>query len=382
VASLRHVVLVRSTYSPSGGAERVALSLLQGLLQRDVRVTLLTLPNQKWPLADPRLEVVPVGISRGNRLIKAWHFNRRVNRYLSRHQAACTLSLDKITTFTHLHAGGGTHKTFLKIRNSNSNRLAAFIRRYSLFHNYILHIERKGFENPLLQKVRCNSRMVQRDIADDYNVPADKLVVVHSGIRWRQMAETYSRRTDIAQTLGRQYAIDPHWPALLFLGSGFERKGLDIAVQGLAAMPAGYHLIVVGKGAPQPYLRLAGALGLTGRVHFLGAQPDGWRFATLCKAIVLPSYYDPFGGAAAEGHAMGLPVLVSDRTGYADWVAHGQNGIVLKTPMRAERVRQAFEELSRLIAQPQWTAEQMREHARNVDDEVILDKLMTDFLPS
>jgi hypothetical protein len=33
-----------------------------------------------------------------------------------------------------------------------------------------------------------------------------------------------------------------------------------------------------------------------------------------------------------------------------------------------------------LIEHPQWTAEQLREHARQVDDDVILERLMEDFL--
>ena len=85
-----------------------------------------------------------------------------------------------------------------------------------------------------------------------------------------------------------------------------------------------YHLIVVGKGVSRPYLKLALSLGIKERVHFLGPQPAGWRYATLCKVLILFSQYDPFGGAAAEGHAMGAPVLVSDKTGYSDMVLHGQ----------------------------------------------------------
>jgi UDP-glucose:(heptosyl)LPS alpha-1,3-glucosyltransferase len=380
MTDLKHIVLIRSTYSPSGGVERVTLSLIYGLLAKGLDVTLLTLPRQQWPVVDPRLQIVPLGINRGHRFFQAWAFNHAVNRYLQRNWAGCVLSLDKVTTFTHLHAGGGTHQSFLRIKDQYANRWARIARTFSLFHRYILYLERKGFENPRLQKVRCNSQLVKADIQRDYGVPEEKLVMIHSGIQWQAIGDEYKRRAEIAQELCRQHGLDPRWNMLLFLGSGFSRKGLDIAIRGLAVMSSGYHLVVVGKGAANPYRRLAASLGLGGRIHFLGPQTRGWRYASLCKALVLPSQYDPFGGASAEGHAMGVPVLVSDRTGYAVRVIHGENGVVLKTPMSAERIERAFSELARMIAFPQWTPDQLRNHARQVDDDVILEQLLDKFL--
>jgi UDP-glucose:(heptosyl)LPS alpha-1,3-glucosyltransferase len=167
---------------------------------------------------------------------------------------------------------------------------------------------------------------------------------------------------------------------LLFLGSGFSRKGLDVAIRGLRHITRDYHLVIVGKGRSGSYQKLASDMGFGDRVHFLGPQPSGWRFAALARAVVLPSQYDPFGGAAAEGHGMGIPVLVSDKTGYADGVIDGQNGVILKTPMTDSAVRQAFTRLQALIENPMWTAEQFREHARQVDDDVVLERLVEDFL--
>lgn len=374
------IVLVRSTYASFGGVERVALSLITGLLQRGVKVRVLTMPRQPWPLSDSQLNIIPLGISRGHRLVKAWVFNQAVNRYLSANPCDCIFSLDKVTRFTHLHAGGGTHKTFLKIKRRYSSAIARLLLNFSLFHRYMIHLERKGFENPELKKVRCNSQMVMDIIAHDYGVDPEKMVLVHSGIRWKEMQSTFVNRDEVGQALCDEHGIDPRWTSLLFLGSGFLHKGLDIAIRGLSIMPSTYHLVVVGKGAPRPYHRLATRLGLDGRVHFLGPQPKGWRYGSFCKAVVLPSQYDPFGGASAEGHAMGLPVLVSDKTGYADWVIPGENGVILKTPISTKGIKDAFSELVHLIEHPVRTPEELRDHARNVDDDVILDKLLEEFL--
>jgi UDP-glucose:(heptosyl)LPS alpha-1,3-glucosyltransferase len=373
------IALVRSTWASFGGVERVALSLINGLLQKGVRIRVLTMPRQQWPLSDSNLEIVHLGLSRGHRLLKAWAFNRAVNRHLNCHPCDCILSLDKVTRFTHLHAGGGTHKTFLDIKKRYSSPISRLFLKLSLFHRYMIYLERKGFESPGLKKVRCNSQMVMDVIERDYGVDRSKLVLVHSGIRWKEMQETYRRREAVGRALCRENGFDPNWKSLLFLGSGFLHKGLDIAIRGLHAMSPDYHLVVVGKGATRIYHRLAASLGLAGRIHFLGPQPKGWRYASFCKAVVLPSHYDPFGGASAEGHAMGLPVLVSDMTGYADWVIQGENGIILKTPMSAQRIRESFAALEKIIEQPAWSSDRLRNHARNVDDDIILDQLLEKF---
>jgi UDP-glucose:(heptosyl)LPS alpha-1,3-glucosyltransferase len=377
---LKKIALIRSTYSPFGGVERVALGLIDGLLNNGIDVTLLTFPGQPWPVSNERLHLVPMGIFRTHRLVQAWSFEHAVAGYLQRHAFDWVFSLDKVTTFTHLHAGGGTHRTFLRIKAGYSGRLSRFFRRFSLFHRYILHLEKKGFENRLLVKVRCNASMVRRDIQVDYGVPEEKLCVIHSGIRWQEMGETFANRAVVGEALRRRHGIDSGWSCLLFLGSGFDRKGLDIAIKGLAAMPSDFHLLVVGKGAAGPYRKLAERLNLDGRVHFLGPQPQGWRYAALCKALILPSRYDPFGGAAAEGHAMGVPVLVSDKTGYADYVIHKENGVILATPMSDEKIAAAFEHLHQLIIKPVKSADALRANIQCLDDAAILERLLNEFL--
>ena len=133
------------------------------------------------------LNIVSVGIGRGNRLLQAYSFNRGVNTYLKRYSANIILSLDKVTGFTHLHAGGGTHKTFLNLRRRYSSAIGNLLRLISPFHHYLLYVEKKGFESPKLVRVRCNSQMVKEDVQREYGVPSEKLVVIHSGIRWKAM---------------------------------------------------------------------------------------------------------------------------------------------------------------------------------------------------
>jgi len=375
-----NIAVIRSSYSAYGGVERTTVSIIKGLLDAHAKVSLLTWPYQDWPIRHENLRVVSLGTHRGNRFLKAWLFDRAVNKYLLKNTFTCILALDRITQFTHLHAGGGTHKSFLRIKNENSSAVRRTFRKLSLFHVYTLYLEKNGFVNPKLKKIRCNSNLVKDDISQNYHVDQNKLQVIYSSIDWKGIDEIFQQHSVVANRLCKKHNLLPEWNYLLFLGSGFSRKGLDIAIEGLQFLPDSYHLLIVGNGSQRPYLAEASKMGLTYRVHFLGPQHKGWKYASMCKALVLPSRYDPFGGAAAEAQAMGLPVMVSDKTGYAEWILRGKNGVILNTPATKERIQNAFTALLRLIDAPVMTPTQIREYNKNLDNTIITKRLIREFL--
>lgn len=375
----RKIAIVRSSYSPYGGAETLTLAIIRELLNLGLKVSLLTFPRQQWPLIHPNLTKVALGYHRGNRLWKLWFFERSVRTYLETHPFECVFSLDLVSTFTHLHAGGGSHRTFLRMRNEISSPFERLFRRASPFHAYTVFLQEKGFANPMLKKIHCCSNMVADDLHKDYQVPLDRMQIIYNGIDWEGIGSFFRRRGELAEELCRKNGLSLANNWLLFLGSGFSRKGLDIAITGLTSLPESYHLLVVGSDNPRTFANQASLLGINHRVHFIGPQEEGWKFSSICKALVLPSRYDPFGLAAAEAQAMGLPVLVSERTGYVELVTPGQNGVILDN-FSTERIHHTFRELLRLIESPRMSPLEIRDSIRKLDNSVILKKLVCEFL--
>jgi len=138
----KNIAVIRSTFSPYGGAETLAVDLIHGILDVPCRVHLLTTPGQNWPLDHAGLTIVPLPIYSNQRLLEAWSFEKAVNDYLKRHPFDIVFSIDRVTSYTHLHAGGGTHKSFLTAKNHGSSPAERVFRKTSLFHRYILHLER------------------------------------------------------------------------------------------------------------------------------------------------------------------------------------------------------------------------------------------------
>lgn len=377
MVDIKKIALIRSSYSPYGGAETLTAELILRILKTDVEISLLTLPNQNWPMTHPRLKIIPLGSLIKNRLWQLWRFEYAVRDYLSAHSFDAVFALDRVSCFTHFHGGGGSHKTFLRLKNETSSAPARWFRKMSLFHACNLYIERKGFHNSMLKKIHCCSKMVVRDISVDYQVASEKFQVIYNGINWREIGEAFNKRDVIGDELLRKHRFNPSHHRLLFLGSGFDRKGLDIAINGLVFLPESYHLIVVGKDHCGAYIRQSEKLGLQNRVHFLGPQPQGWKYASICKAMILPSRYEPFGLAAAEVQAMGLPVLVSENTGYAELIQAGRNGIVIKNN---EDIKNAFQALQNLIENAPLSPSQIREEISCLDNDIISEKIIREFL--
>lgn len=143
---------------------------------------------------------------------------------------------------------------------------------------------------------------------------------------------------------------------VLFVGRLIPRKGADHLLRGFAAYamqsPAeprspGPELILAGSGPEAESLaRLAGDLGIAGRVRLLGAVPPG-NMGDLYRAadvFVLPSLEEGMSNALLEAVSHGLPVIVTDTGGTAE-LAQGNGRIVGRGD--PEGIARALAELER-----------------------------------
>lgn len=114
------------------------------------------------------------------------------------------------------------------------------------------------------------------------------------------------------------------------------RKNVDVVLRALAELPPDirFRYTVVGDGPLRPQLeRLAGSLGLVGRVRFVGRVSDSDLHLHLAAAdlFVLTSgvsstTVEGFGIVYLEANAHGLPVLAARCGGAAEAVEEGVSG--------------------------------------------------------
>lgn len=315
------LALVRQRYTAFGGAEQFVARAMQVLQNQGATVSLLT---RQWQTG--ATEAVVCNPFYLGTVWRDWGFARCVCRALAQRQFDLVQSHERIACCDIYRAGDGVHREWLKQRARSLPYWRRLGIAFNPYHRYTLAAERKLFGAARLKAVICNSRMVQQEIRDYFDVPEEKLHLIYSGVDlslFHPRSQTL-HRSAIRERLG----INADTPVFLFVGSGFARKGVAPLLHGLTAVPDA-QLIVVGhdKHATR-YQRLARQLGLSQRTHFVGAQKELPPFYGAADALVLPTLYDPFPNVALEALGCGLPVLTSYKSGAAELIVNGQNGYV------------------------------------------------------
>ena len=102
---------------------------------------------------------------------------------------------------------------------------------------------------------------------------------------------------------------------MLFVGSGFERKGLGPLIEAMARhRDRGARLVVAGKGERGPYEARPRGSASPERMTWTGPRADVERLYAAADLVALPARYEPFGNVHLEALASGRPVL-TERSG-------------------------------------------------------------------
>lgn len=166
------------------------------------------------------------------------------------------------------------------------------------------------------------------------------LAIGSSGVAWYRACGVPEERifpfayvTDAVPAAGRDARVaGTSELSLVFVGQLIRRKGCDLLLRSLAALPArGWSLTLAGDGPERAELeRLARDLQIADRLSFKGALPMA-ACRTLIGAadlLVLPSRHDGWGAVANEALMRGVPVLCSDHCGAGDLLEEDWRGEV------------------------------------------------------
>ena len=325
------IAIIRQRYNPYGGAERFVERALGALANEGAEVTLITRNWDGAPREGFRQITCDPAYSRllGGRTARDRSFAACAQGEMARGGFDITQSHERIPGCMIFRAGDGVHAAWLAHRARVLGPLQRLSQRVSAYHRYVLAAEKAMFEHPALRAVICNSPMVAAEVSNYYGLSADKLPVIYNGV---DIAAFHPSLADEFRAATRaQAAIPQDAPLLLFVGSGFERKGVPQLLRAFAAARTEEaHLVIVGADRKLKAMQaLAARLGVARRVHFTGPLKDVRPWYGAADGFVLPTLYDPCPNAALEALACGLPVVTSTTCGAQAWVSAGDNGWVV-----------------------------------------------------
>src|SRR5262249_41664693 len=239
------------------------------------------------------------------------------------------LSLERVWRCDVYRAGDGAHRAWLARRRKFEVPLKQFVRGASRKHRDLLHLEESLFEKRKAGRVIVASQMVAHEIADLYRYPADKINVVRNGVPLHRFRFDPALRERCRSEL----KLKQDQIALLFAGSGWERKGLLFAIEAMALCKnRKMRLLVAGRGDARQYRTMRLRFWRENPVQFLGEVADLVPVYTAADIFILPTIYDPFSNACLEALASGLPVITTRSNGFSEIIEDRVHGSIVDNP--------------------------------------------------
>src|SRR5688572_28376941 len=169
--------------------------------------------------------------------------------------------------------------------------------------------------------------MVRDEIRQAFRVPEEKLRLIHNAVDSNAFSPALREHRKATRAKLR---IADDAIVYLFVGSGFERKGVATAIEALAKLPPPAHLVIVGRDKHlKRYAALARRRGVERRVTLTGPLNDVKPWYGAADVFVLPTIYDPLPNAALEAMACGLPLITTTKSGAAELIADRDAGFVI-----------------------------------------------------
>jgi glycosyltransferase involved in cell wall biosynthesis len=125
--------------------------------------------------------------------------------------------------------------------------------------------------------------------------------------------------------------VEPGRPRVLCVAHLYRRKRVDVLLRAFARVGGNAVLRIAGVGPEKSRLeRLAGQLGIAGRVDFLGHLPFARLVAEYrnAAAFALPSAQEGFGIVFLEAMASSLPVVAARAAAVPEVVVDGSTGLL------------------------------------------------------
>jgi UDP-glucose:(heptosyl)LPS alpha-1,3-glucosyltransferase len=321
---LMNIVLVRRGYARTGGAENYLKRLGSALVERGYGTKLYT--TEEWPEGE-----WPYGPLMRFKASSPWLFAQQIQK--NQKPGEILFSLDRVFACDCYRAGDGVHRVWLERRVAHEPAWRSRFRFLNPKHREILELERNLFGRAGAKKVIANSKLVKNEIVREFGYSSDNIALIYNGLPPVELKTNPRSRPE----LRRQWELRDEEIAILFAGSGWERKGLNYALEAVRPIKnADIRLLIAGSGTKPA--------NIPKNVRFLGPVADMPSLYAASDLFILPTIYDPFSNACLEALSFGMPVITTASNGFAEIIESGVHGQIIDRPNDTGAIRKAIED--------------------------------------
>lgn len=194
---------------------------------------------------------------------------------------------------------------------------------FHISKNYLSYLK---YSSHLIDKIICISERIEQVLTED-GIPAEKLVVIHSGIDLKKFNKTMPvnlyKKYNIPQNniiVGTIAALVGHkdYPTFLYAAKQVIESNPNIT------------FIALGSGKDERKIKnLAEELNLRERFIFAGFQENAGSFLKGFDIFVLSSKLEGLGTSILDAMALGIPVIATEAGGIPEIIKNGKNGLLV-----------------------------------------------------
>lgn len=317
----------------AGGAERVALTLLQHLDRRDFSYTLVVLDDGNGAFIDRIPDDVRL-ITLGKKRVRAALF-ALIQLVWKERPALIFSNLSHLnlmlSMFRFLFPGD------VKFIARESSIVSVNMRQFPIWK--LWQKLYKGFYSRH-DTIICQSEFMRNDLLKNFGIRSDKSIVINNPVdisRIRKMASiTNGEKTQIKSEKWHFVAV----------GRLSAEKGVDNLLNALALMRRDdINVDIIGDGPLANTLQTqANNLGLDDRVNFKGFVSNPYGHIIQADALLLTSHYEGFPNVVLEALALNTPVIATPAIGGLAEIIDGINACVIADGFTAKNIAVAIED--------------------------------------
>jgi UDP-glucose:(heptosyl)LPS alpha-1,3-glucosyltransferase len=326
---------LRRGYSPTGGVEAYLKGLADGLRNEGHRVVLIG--TSEWPESEwPGGEILRC---KGATLSE---YSAEVTRQKTRSDIRfdLILSVEKVPGCDLYRTDEGLHEAWLSQRSRYISPWARLFQRISPKHREKLLLEKQLFTPGSTQRVISLSHKISGEIRDLYGYPEKQISLIRNGVPTRT-ATTSEERAYARKELG----IPADEKIALFVGTGWERKGLRFAIRAVEGLnDPRVKLLVAGSGSQKRYASPS--------IRFLGGVREMKMVYDTADLFLFPTLFDPFPLATLEALSAGLPVITTAANGVSEIMTPGVHGEVIAEPSDSSALITALRKWLGILSDP------------------------------
>jgi len=329
------IAVIRKKYIFHGGAESFSQNFIKSLAKSGHEVHIYA-AKWKTPEDIPNIFFHKVPCLTFNSLIRDITFVISTYFMLKNSDYDIIQTHDKSLWQDIYRGGDGCHLSWLQERWKR----APFLRKCSIalnpYHWLVLMLERIILNGHHFQRIIAISEFVKNNILDNYNVPPEDIDVIYNGADLETF--TPANRERYRAEVRARHGISDDETVALFLGSGFERKGVRFLLKAIELVPEPLTVLIVGRGPELPY----NDPHRNKKVIYTGPRRDSHAYYAAADMFVFPTVYEPFGNVHLEALASGLPLITTELGGGGEIIEEGVDGFVVPLPESSEAIARAI----------------------------------------